>query len=352
MFFASDNWAGAHPGIARRLLQEFEGYAVPYAESALDRKIEKKISEIFERKVAVFCVATGTAANSLALASVGKIAGLIFCHAHAHIIEHEGGAVEHMTSGAKLIGVHGNGRQPGKMDPARLQAAINRYPASDLQIGQKMAVSISQSTEAGTFHSIEEISQLAAIAHAHGLPVHMDGARFANALVALNVSPAEMTWKAGIDILALGGTKNGCWCAEAIVVMDPDKAGIVPYLRKRGGHLFSKNRFVAAQLDAWLDNDLWLDLARHANQMADQLRAGISASAHMRLAWQTSANQIFVVMKKQKAETLWAAGAHFHPASSPDDFALDITPDEGIYRLVTCYSTQKTDIDQFCRLAG
>lgn len=352
MFFASDNWAGVHQRIAERLMQESAGYADPYGESLLDRKAEARISEMLGRDVAVFFVATGTAANAIALSSVNKVAGVAFCHNRAHIIHHEGGAVELMTNGAKLVAVDGDGRQPGKMAPDKLSRAIGHFPDKDVHVGQKIAVSISQLTESGTTHSIDEIRTIADIAHEAGISLHMDGARFSNAVAALGVSPAEMTWKAGVDLLSLGGTKNGCWCAEAVVVMDPGKSKIVPHLRKRGGQLFSKSRFVAAQFDAWLEGGLWLEIATHANAMGKRLRDAVSVSRSMRLAWPTQANQSFIIMKKDKAQNLLSAGARFYDWEKPDDLDLIIEPDEGIYRFTTSYATIAEDIDRFAALAG
>jgi len=175
--------------------------------------------------------------------------------------------------------------------------------------------------------------------------VHMDGARFSNAVAALGVTPAEMTWKAGIDILSLGGTKNGCWCAEAVVFFDPDDARAVPVLRKRAGHLFSKSSFISAQFDRWLADDLWLSLARHANQMGETLAAAVRASSSLRLAWETGSNQLFVVMSDEKAAALRAAGATFHDWPAPDDFR-ELGPDEKIRRLIACFATTAEDVDR------
>ena len=259
MHFASDNWSGAHPRIAESLTRHAAGFASAYGTSDLDKAVEDRFSAIFERQVAVFFVATGTAANSLSLASVKKTGGIIFCHEEAHIIHHEGGAVEFMTGGAKLVPVSGS--VEGKMDPASLEKAMARFPDGDVHVGQKMALSITQATEAGTIHSLDEIRALSTIASNAGLKVHMDGARFSNAIAALGCTPAEMTWKSGIDILSLGGTKNGCLGVEGVVLFNPAKAWELELRRKRGGHLFSKHRFLSAQMEAYLTGGLWLKLA-------------------------------------------------------------------------------------------
>ena len=344
MHFASDNWAGAHPLIAESLVKAAGSYYVPYGEGDIDSKVERKLSEIFERDVKVFFVGTGTAANALSLASQARPASVIFCHPKAHVT-HEGGAVELMTNGGKLVSVQPSGAGASKMDPDALKAALGPYLTTDPSVGNHIAFTLSQATEAGTIYTIEEIAALSAVAHAAGLKVHMDGARFSNAIAALGVTPAEMTWKAGIDILSLGGTKNGCWCAEAIVFFNPDDATQVPVLRKRAGHLFSKSSFISAQFDRWLQDGLWLELARHANGMGEKLAAAIRASKDLRLAWETGSNQQFVVMSDEKAAAVRASGATFHDWPAPDGFE-GLGPNEKIRRLIACFATTAEDIDR------
>ncbi len=276
MQFASDNWAGAAPAIVEAIAAEAARSGPAYGGSALDRAVEQRFAEIFERDVAVFFVATGSAANGLAMTAVNRPGGVIFCHRDAHMIEGECGGVEYLTGGGRLHGLAG---AEGRIDVETLEAAIAALTPASEHHGQGMAVSITQQTEAGTAYSLDDIRRIAAVAKANGLPLHMDGARFANALVHANATPAEMTWKAGVDLLSFGATKNGCVAAEALVFFDPDMARDMPFLRKRAGQLFSKSRFVAAQLDAYLSDGLWLDLARHANAMADRLRAGLAACA-------------------------------------------------------------------------
>jgi threonine aldolase len=350
MIFASDNWAGAHPLIAQRLSEAAGTYAVPYGEGEADQHVEAKLSKMFERDLSAFFVATGTAANSLALASVSKTAPLIFCHPEAHVIHHEGGAVEFMTAGGKLVPVAGDGKIQGKIDPAKLKKAIARYPAADVHIGQKVALTISQATEAGTIYTIDEIAELSAIAHEAGMKVHMDGARFANAVAALGVTPADMTWKAGVDILSLGGTKDGCWCAESIVYFNKDDAALLPHLRKRAATLFSKSNFIAQQFDAWLDNDLWLDLAKHANRMADKLVDAVKASRDVRLAWETGSNQIFLIMSDTKAAELRAVGAAFYEWETPAGLEHLVGENEQLRRFTTSFATREEDVDTVAKL--
>jgi threonine aldolase len=343
MFFASDNWAGAHRSIAERLLQESTGFAAAYGNSDLDRRVEARFSEIFERDVSVFFVATGTAANSLSLASVQRPGGITFCHSEAHVIADECGAPEFFSS-ARLAPVDG---EAGQIDPAKLAKAIAGFPPNAVHHGRATAVTITQATEIGTVYSLDEIDAISAVAKANNLPLHMDGARFANALVALDASPAEMTWKRGIDMLSFGGTKNGCWCAEAIVFFNPEQASEVPFIRKRAAQLFSKSRFIAAQFDAYLEDDLWLGLARHANGMADRLRAGIGASNSARLAWPTASNEVFAVIPKTSAKTAEDKGAKFYewpiPAATPEL----VGENETLIRLVTSFATEEADVDGF-----
>lgn len=342
MFFASDNWAGAHPLIAESLVKAAGAYSVPYGEGETDRRVERKLCELFEREVEVFFVGTGTAANALSLASQAKPASVFFCHPKAHVT-HEGGAVELMTNGGKLVPIRPRGAGASKIDPAGLKSAIGPYLSADASVGNRVAFTLSQATEAGTVYTVEEIAELSAVAHAAGLKVHMDGARFSNAVATLGVTPAEMTWKAGIDILSFGGTKNGCWCAEAIVFFNPDDAAALPVLRKRAGHLFSKSTFISAQFDRWLEGDLWLELARHANRMGERLAAAVRASQNLRLAWETGSNQQFVIMTDERAAAIRASGATFHDWPAPDGFE-GLGANERIRRLIACYATTDEDI--------
>ncbi|MGV3548593.1 threonine aldolase family protein [Rhizobium sp.] len=348
MIFASDNWAGAHPLIAERLAKAAGSYTSPYGESDADKAVEDKLSTLFEREVSVFFVATGTAANSISLAATARTASVIFCHSEAHVIHHEGGAVELMTNAGKLVGVGGTAQ--GKIDPARLVSAMTRYPSTDVHVGQKVALTLSQATEAGTIYTLDEIRALTEIARSEGLKVHMDGARFSNAVAALGCTPAEMTWKSGVDILSLGGTKNGCWCAEAIVCFNKEDAAAIPHLRKRGANLFSKSNFVAQQFQAWLENELWLDLARHANAMAAKLADAVRAAEGVRLAWETGGNQLFIVMSDEKAESLRAAGATFYDWDTPAGMESAIGPNERIRRFITSFATRAEDVEKVAAL--
>ncbi|MBO0906349.1 threonine aldolase family protein [Jiella sonneratiae] len=344
MIFASDNWSGAHPAVNAALARYSEGMASAYGTSELDKAVEKRFDEIFEREVAVFFVGTGTAANSLALASVNRPGGVVLCHREAHVVEDECGAPEFFTHGARMAPVDG---PDGLIDPANLKREIARFKPDFVHAGQPMAVSISQPGEAGTLYAAETIETIAAIAHERGLTLHMDGARFANGLVATGLSPAEMTWKRGVDILSFGATKNGCWCAEAIVVFDPAKATQFPYIRKRGAQLFSKTRFVAAQFMAYFDDGLWLRMAGHANRMADRLRQALAASNAAREAWPTQSNEVFAVLPKDLAARMREAGAVFHDWNAPHSMPELAGEDETLVRLVTSWSTSEEDVVRF-----
>ncbi|CAA9891934.1 Low specificity L-threonine aldolase [Candidatus Methylobacter favarea] len=349
MIFASDNWAGAHPAITRRLSDEAAGFSVPYGASELDHVVEKKFNELFEREVAVFFVATGTAANSLALAAVNRPGGVSFCHREAHMIEDECGAPEFFTHGARLAPVDG---ENGKIDPQSLKSEIYRFPPGFIHAGQPMAISITQATEIGTLYHPDEILAISEIAKNNGLPLHMDGARFANALVALNLSPAEMTWKRGVDIVSFGATKNGCWCAEALVFMHPEMAADLPFIRKRAAQLFSKTRFIASQFDAYLNDNLWLDMARHANNMGQRLQNGIITSKNARLAWRAEANEVFCIVDKELEDQLRQKGAVFYAWNPPRSKPGLLGENEILLRLVTSFATEEDEVDRFIDLLG
>ncbi|WP_404862828.1 threonine aldolase family protein [Georhizobium sp. MAB10] len=349
MIFSSDNWAGVHPRIAEALHRHSNGFAASYGASDLDKEIEAKFNEVFEREVAVFFVGTGTAANSLALASVNRPGGVSFCHREAHVIEDECGAPEFFTHGARLVPVDGGN---GKIDPDELRSELKRFPPGFVHAGQPMAISITQATEIGTVYTADEIDAIAEIAKAHALPLHMDGARFANALVELDITPAEMTWKRGVDVLSFGATKNGCWCAEALVFMDPEKARDLPFIRKRAAQLFSKSRFIAAQFHGYFEDDLWLDLARHSNAMAARLQDGLKSSNRARPGWTSQTNEVFAIVRKADAETARAKGAAFYDWTPPRALNGMIAEDEVLTRLVTSFATREEDVDGFLELVA
>ena len=277
MNFASDNTAGVAPEIMAALTRANKGFTLGYGNDAWTRRAEHRIAEVFNRDVAVFLVTTGTACNSLAIAHVTPPWGAVLCHEDAHIMTDECGAPEFFGNGIKLVGLPG---EDGKIAPAILKAALEKPQWGAPHHVVPSVLSLSQATEAGTIYQPSEIRVLADLAHAHNMAVHMDGARLGNALARMNAPPDEATWKAGVDVLSFGATKGGAMGAEAIVFFDRERAAGMDRRRKRGGHLLSKHRFVAAQMEAFLTDDLWLRLARHANAMADRLSDRLTAARH------------------------------------------------------------------------
>jgi threonine aldolase len=345
MDFASDNAAGIAPEILAAISQANEGAALAYGCDAWTRRVEEKLAAIFEQEVAGFLVSSGTAANALALAHLTEPWGAVLCHQEAHIATDECGAPEFYGGGIKLIGLPG---EAGRIAPETLQCALGAGSWGGPHHVSPSVLSLSQATEAGTIYRPEEIRELAEIAHARGMSVHVDGARLGNALARLNASPAQATWMAGVDVLSFGATKGGTLAAEAVIFFDPHRAAGMPERRKRGGHLISKHRFLAAQIDAYLADDLWLKLARHANAMADRL-----AAAELVPVWPVEANEVFVALPMQVDQRLRAAGASYHPwttDSLPKDVTLD--GDTTLVRLVTSFATSVEEVDRFVALAS
>jgi threonine aldolase len=348
MFFASDNAAGIAPEILAAMARANDGKALSYGRDAWTERLERRFSDIFEREVAVFLVATGTAANALALAHLTPPWGAVVCHHEAHIALDECGAPEFFGGGTKLIGLAG---EAGKIAPQTLRRALDKGQWGGPHHVSPAVLSLSQSTEAGTIYRPDEIRELAEIAHGHRLAVHVDGARLANALARMNSSLADATWKAGVDVLSFGATKGGALAAEAIVFFDPARGANMPERRKRGGHLISKHRFVAAQIEAYLADGLWLALARHANAMADRLAAGLAGSG-LPPVWPVEANEVFVALPAPIDARLKAAGASYYPwttDSLPSGTALP--RGSTLVRLVTSFATTADEVDKFVATA-
>jgi threonine aldolase len=349
MHFASDNTAGMAPPILDALARANDGFVLGYGNDDQTRRVERRIGEVFERDCAVFLVPTGTVANALALAHVSPPWGAVFTHSEAHIVTDECGAPEFFGGGLKLIGLPGVGC---KVAPDTLAAALAPYHGHAPHQVIPSALSISQASEAGTIYRPDEIAALAKIAHGRGMKLHMDGARLANALVRLNASPAQATWQSGVDVLSFGATKGGAMAAEAVVLFDRALAEHMGERRKRAGHLLSKHRFLAAQFEAFLQDDCWLRLARHANAMADRLAAGLT-KAGLKPAWPVEANLVFVILPAEMADRLKAAGAQFYVRSSdslPAGAALG--PQQVLIRLVTSFATREAEVDRFVELAA
>jgi threonine aldolase len=338
MNFSSDNVAGISPEILAALAAANAGREPSYGVDSITARVETRLAEIFEHEVAVFPVATGTAANALALATVVPPWGVVYCHAEAHIVVDECGAPEFYAGGARVVGL---AAPHGKISPADL-AKLLPGGKGVVHHMQPAAISLTQASEAGTVYRAGEIAAIAELARAHGLPLHVDGARFANAVAHLDCAPADITWRAGVDILSFGATKNGAAAAEAVIFFDKAKAADIAFRRKRGGHLFSKMRFLSAQLDAYLANDLWLKNANHANAMATRLAEGLARIPGLRLRHAVEANEIFVDMPNTLIEALFAKGFHFYRWDGPQGNCV---------RLVTAFDTAVADVDAFLAVA-
>ncbi|WP_209424815.1 beta-eliminating lyase-related protein [Pararhodobacter sp. SW119] len=347
MFFASDNSSGVPEQVLASLARANDGFALGYGADEVMTRVRTRIREIFEApEAAIYLVATGTAANALALATFCTPWGAVYCHRIAHIEEDECGAPEFYTGGSKLVLMDG---PDGRMDPAVLAAKLDRAAAVGVHNVQKGMLSLTNLTEAGARYSVADIRALCDIAKAHNLPVHLDGARFTNALVAEGCTPAEMTWRAGVDVVSFGGTKNGLMGVEAVVIFDPVKAWEFELRRKRGGHLFSKHRFLSAQMEGWLDGDLWLDLARHANAMAERLEAGLARIPGARLLHPRGGNMVFAEWPRAGHRAAQDAGARYY--FWPFDQSLEGPGDAPVSaRLVASWSTTEGHVDRFLDL--
>ncbi|SFG65202.1 threonine aldolase family protein [Sulfitobacter dubius] len=340
MFFASDNAGPVHPKVMERVIAANTDYAMPYGKDPIMDEVRVQIREQFEAPEAeVYLVATGTAANALALACYTQPWQTIFCSKVAHIEEDECNAPEFYAGAAKLTLVETD----DKMTPDVLRRAIAARVAGDVHTPQRGPVSITQVTERGGVHSLEELQALTAVAKEYDLPVHMDGARFANALVALGCTPAEMTWKSGVDVVSFGGTKNGCMGVEAVVFFDPKKAWEFELRRKRGAHLFSKHRFLSAQMAGYLADGAWLETAKAANANAAYMAEGLR-KAGAEFLHEPAANMIFARFPRAIHRKLHDAGARYYLW----DGTLEGDDDEMLAARMVCdWSISRDQIDQF-----
>jgi threonine aldolase len=338
MNFCSDNIAGVAPEIMQALIRANAGTQASYGNDISTAKVEARLCEIFERRVASFPVITGTSANVLGLSTMTPPFGAIYCHDKAHIAVDECGAPEFHT-GAKLVEMPG---ADGKIAAAELASRLKRARTGDVHHVQPAVVSISQATECGTVYCASEIGAIAEAARSRDMKLHMDGARFANALAHLSCTPAEITWKAGVDVMALGATKNGAMAAEVIVFFDTQLAENFGFRRKRAGHLVSKMRFVSAQLDAYFADGLWIRMAKHANAMAARMSQGLKSVSGVHLLHATEANEIFVQMPSPMIAGLRRAGFMFF--DWPDAEASTI-------RLVTAFNTDPAHVELFAATA-
>lgn len=342
MNFLSDNAYGIFPEILAALGRAAEGPAPSYGADASTLAVKQRLGTVFGRPLTAYPVISGTAANALALATLCPPHGAVFCHAEAHVSADECGAPEFFTHGAKLVGIEG---EDGKVTPAGLETALSHFLKGFVHHVQPAVLSLSQSTEVGTVYTPNEIAALAALAHQHGLKVHLDGARFANALAHLNVSPAAATWQAGIDAMSFGATKNGAMGAEAVIFFDPADAADFEYRRKKSGHLISKTRFVSAQLEAYLEDGRWLTHAATANRLARRLAEGLKGVHGANLAHPVQANAVFVWVPDALARHLRDSGAEFYDWGPPKNGRT-------LIRLVTSFATPEADIERLVALAN
>ncbi len=340
--FKSDNVTPACDAIMAAIQAANSGSAPSYGGDEFTLGLQTLASEVFGREVAIYPVTTGTAANALALSEITPPYGAVYCHHAAHIVTDECGAPEFFTGGAKMIGFPS---ADGKISADQLASAIAFADDMGVHHVKPGALSLSQATEWGTVYERQEVSALTAVARQHGLPVHMDGARFANAMVHLGCTPAEATWQLGVDVLSLGATKNGALCAEAVVFFDPARARDFERRRKRAGHLWSKLRFVSAQLLSYLENGLWLANARHANAMASHLAEGLRSVPGASVLQTVDANEVFVALPEASVAALEQQGFEFYrwPLSTP--------PTGVAIRLVTSYATPQAHVDAFLAAA-
>lgn len=303
MRFFSDNAAPACPAVMDAIVRA-NVQDTAYDGDAISQALDSRFSALFETEVAVLWVATGTAANCLALAAMCPPDGGVLCHREAHIVVDEAGAPEFFTHGARLMPVDGDG---AKLTPDAIRAALAAIRPDVHQV-QAHAISITNATEWGLSYSPDEVAAIGAVARDHGLGLHMDGARFANAIVHRGCSPADATWRAGVDALSFGFVKNGGMSAEALVLFRPDLAAGARRRRKRAGHLQSKGRYLAAQLLAMLDDDVWLANARAANAGA----AMLAQAAGGRLIHPVEANEVFLRLTADEAAVLRGQGFDFY----------------------------------------
>ena len=343
MNFASDNTGPVHPNVMAALIAANTGYALPYGGDDLTAQTIQNIRDLFEAPdAAVFLVSLGTAANSLILATLSQPWETVFCHTVAHIHEDECNAPEFYSGGTKLTLVPG---PEAKMTAENLRRSILAEETRGVHGPQRGPVSLTQATERGTIYSLKEIQEISATAKEFGLPVHMDGARFANAVQSLGCSAAEMTWKSGVDAVTFGGTKNGLMAVEAVIFFNPKYAWEFELRRKRGAHLFSKHRFLAAQMQSYLAGDLWLDMAKKSNDASARLVQGLKKIPEVQIDFEPQANIIFAQWARAAHQRLHAAGAQYYVmagdhTTGPSDELLPA-------RLVTDWSTTPENVDKF-----
>ena len=330
--FASDNYSGICPEAWAAMAEANTGHEVSYGDDHWTQRATDRIREIFERDCEVFFVFNGTSANSLSLASLCQSYNSVLCHELAHVETSECGAPEFFANGSKILLLRG---EHGKIDPSEIEPAVKKR--TDIHYPKPRALTITQATEVGTVYTVAEVQKLSETARKFGLHLQMDGARFANAVAALGVTPADLTWRAGVDVLCFGGSKNGIALGEAVVFFDRELARDFDYRCKQGGQLASKMRFLSAPWLGMLKDGAWLRHAGHANDMAARLGIGLKQIRGVEITHPVESNSVFAKMPGALEEKLRARGWHFYTGV--------ITPDES--RLMCSWDTTPGDVDDF-----
>ncbi|RAI01754.1 low specificity L-threonine aldolase [Acuticoccus sediminis] len=331
----SDNVAGAAPQIVEAVVRASTGTARSYGADEWTARLQTAFSELFEHDCVVQPTLTGTATNALALSLLVPAWGAVCCSGVAHIHDSECGAGEMFTGGAKLIPL---GHEEGRLRPAVLERYLAKAAGAGTAVAPPKVLSLTEATECGTLYNVDEVAELAAVARGFGLRVHMDGARFANAVAALGCTPAELTWRSGVDVLSFGATKNGALAAEAVVAFDPALAEALRYRARKAGQVLSKMRFVSAQLDAYVADGLWLNLAGHANKMAARLAGGMRSIDGIALLYPVDINEIFCRVDEVLSSRLDAANVGFFDRG------------EGEIRMVTAFSNTADEMDEIINI--
>lgn len=329
----SDNVAGAAPRILEAVVKAATGTALSYGADEWTARLQRRFAEVFERDCFVQPTLTGTATNALALSLLAPSWGAVLCSGTAHVHDSECGAGEMFTGGAKILPL---GHRDGRLRPEALRDHLASVRGAGTSVALPKVLSLTQGTERGTLYSLAEIDELADVARENGLRIHMDGARFANAVAALGCSPADLTWRRGVDVLSFGATKNGALAAEAVVVFDTTLAEALRYRARKTGQVLSKMRFVSAQLEAYLEGGLWLALAGHANAMADQLAREIGKLDGVEILHPVEINELFLRLDARRLGALSSAGIGF------------VDRGRGEIRMVTAFSTTTEDV---CKVA-
>ena len=345
MNFASDNVYGVHPSIMAALAAANGATAPSYGGDGFTQQAEERLKQVFGCDLRAFLVMTGTAANGLSLSAITPGHGAIICHAEAHIAVDECNAPEHFTGGAKIIGLNGPG---GKITPAMVEKTLKGFIRGEHD-PKPRGVSLTNATELGTVYAPAEVKAFSDLIRPRGMKLHMDGARFANAVAGLGVTPADLTWKAGVDVLSFGATKNGAMMLEAVIFFDLALAEDFAYRRMRSGQLMSKSRYLGAQMLAYLEQNLWLENARRANALAQKLSDGLRQFNAIRIPNPVAANEVFAVMPRTLYDRLLSSGAKFYDWM-PDSLGDAISPDEIFARFVMSFATPEEDVDAFLTL--